>query len=351
MRPLLLPALHRLWRDRSTVQLGIDPARSLLLCDLPPGAHLLLDRLDGATELADLLAAAHDDGLDPATAAHLVGVLVRAGVVVDAAANTALPSALDAPARHRLAADAASLSLLVGDAGSVLARRHRCMVALHGSARLAVPLASTLAAAGVGRVHVVGRGTVEQRDAAPGGFGSGDESRPRSVAAADAITRAAPQVDTRPLPPRRAADLVILAGRAAGDTELVNRLVGAGVAHLAVSVRETRGVVGPLVMPGRSSCLHCADLHRRDRDPAWPAVAGQLTTGHRGHVEAQDTALAGTTVGLAALQALTHLDGAMPAQTTDGTLELALPDCRVRRRSWPMHPGCGCRDRTVALTG
>ena len=37
-----------------------------------------------------------------------------------------------------------------------------------------------------------------------------------------------------------------------------------------------QGLVGPLVVPGVTSCLTCADLHRADRDSAWPAVAMQL---------------------------------------------------------------------------
>ena len=41
-------------------------------------------------------------------------------------------------------------------------------------------------------------------------------------------------------------------------------------------VRDGTGLVGPLVIPGVTSCLECADLHRRDRDAAWPAVAAQL---------------------------------------------------------------------------
>ncbi|MDP9239128.1 MAG: hypothetical protein M3O55_00580, partial [Actinomycetota bacterium] len=110
MRPLLLPALRRLWRDRSTLQLGLDPARALMLCDLPPGAHLLLDRLDGATELEQVLAAAEAQGLERGGVTQLMGLLVRAGAVVDAASSTPLPAALDLGARHRLAADAASLS-------------------------------------------------------------------------------------------------------------------------------------------------------------------------------------------------------------------------------------------------
>jgi len=38
---------------------------------------------------------------------------------------------------------------------------------------------------------------------------------------------------------------------------------------------------------------------------------------------------------------LTFLDGGDPA-SIDGTLELRLPDWRLRRRSWPAHPDCDC---------
>lgn len=50
------------------------------------------------------------------------------------------------------------------------------------------------------------------------------------------------------------------------------------VSHLPVVVGEAAISVGPLVVPGRSACLHCVGLHRRDADPAWPAIASQLTT-------------------------------------------------------------------------
>ena len=46
--------------------------------------------------------------------------------------------------------------------------------------------------------------------------------------------------------------------------------------HLPVRVRDGIGLVGPLVIPGVTSCLGCADLHRSDRDAAWPAIAAQL---------------------------------------------------------------------------
>jgi len=349
MRPLLLPALRRLWRDVSTLQLGVDPVRAVVVCNLPPGAPSLLDRLDGTAGLDEILLAATAEGLDRDAAAHLVSVLVEARAVVDAALLAPLPLTLDARSRHRLAPDIASLSLLGRDPGDVFTRRRGAMVAVHGPARLAMPVAATLASAGVGRVHVTGRGTVADRDVAPGGFNPADVGLSRPEAAAAALRRVAPQVDPRPLPPRGNTDLAVLTGAAAADDELVERLLAAKVPHLVATVRETTGVVGPLVLPGHTSCLHCARLHRCDRDPLWPALIAQLSTGPRDREDAQDTAMTTAVAGLTALQALAHLDGAV-AQTLDGTLELALPDCRVRRRSWVIHPRCGCRGMTWERT-
>lgn len=48
------------------------------------------------------------------------------------------------------------------------------------------------------------------------------------------------------------------------------------IPHLPVVVGDASVTVGPLVLPGVSACLHCEFLHRRDADPAWPAIAAQL---------------------------------------------------------------------------
>jgi hypothetical protein len=50
------------------------------------------------------------------------------------------------------------------------------------------------------------------------------------------------------------------------------------IPHLPVVAGDTSITVGPLVVPGASACLHCAFLHRRDADAAWPAIAAQLAT-------------------------------------------------------------------------
>jgi len=97
------------------------------------------------------------------------------------------------------------------------------------------------------------------------------------------------------------------------------------------------------VLPGVTACLRCLDLHRTDRDPAWPVIAAQLASAGRGSgVDACDIGLATLGASVCALQVLAFVDGGEPA-THDGTLEVALPDWRIRRRSWGPHPACGCR--------
>ncbi len=81
------------------------------------------------------------------------------------------------------------------------------------------------------------------------------------------VTQAAPPETT---------DLVVLSDFLVADPRVVRELHAARVPHLPVRVRDGAGLVGPLVIPGVTSCLECADLHRSDRDAAWPAVAAQL---------------------------------------------------------------------------
>jgi bacteriocin biosynthesis cyclodehydratase domain-containing protein len=160
------------------------------------------------------------------------------------------------------------------------------------------------------------------------------------VAAEAAVHRAAPEADTAPLPADERPDLTIIATEAPIPDERLDALHAEDAPYLAVLLGTDFGVVGPLVLPGLTSCLRCAELHRRDRDPAWSSLAVQLAIARR-HGPAADVTVATTLAGVAAQQALTFLDGGDPA-TLDGTLELRLPDWRLRRRSWSTHPDCSC---------
>ncbi|NHC13282.1 ThiF family adenylyltransferase [Motilibacter deserti] len=292
-----------------------------------------------------------------------------------------------------------------GGAAALRARLSR-RVRVHGAGRVGATVAALLAAAGVGTVEVEDSGTVRPGDLSPGGHAPDGLGAPRGAAAERAATRwsARPADQARDTPsesPRwaggggrpvaadhpddasradaartsphggqpaegalagrpagaraggpgvRAApalgspppDLAVLAPTVAPAPQLVESLVRSGVPHLLVVVRETTAVVDPLVLPGRSACLRCLDLHRTDRDPAWPRLAAQLAVPGTPPADSCDVALSALAAASAALQALAHLDGDESPPARGGTLETTLPAGPTRRRSWSMHPLCGC---------
>jgi hypothetical protein len=160
------------------------------------------------------------------------------------------------------------------------------------------------------------------------------------MAAADAVRRANPLTDLRPLAPGHAPDLVVLCRPWAAVDPLSAAWQRSGTPHLVATVREETGVVGPLVLPGQSSCLRCAEAWRRDDDPAWPRLAAQLATDDAAPSGATLTCL--FTALTAAVQVLAHLDGAAEPATVGATVELRPPSFLPRLRRWPAHPDCGC---------
>lgn len=333
-RPRLNPALRRLWRDQHTLQLGVDPSRALVVSEMDTATVRFLAGLDGQRTHLEVLRDAATAGLPVRFVAEVLAGLRRGNALLDGAEP-------DRP--DRLTPDRAALSLL--DDGPVAAERigarRSAAVVVHGAGRVGGPLAALLAAAGVGAVSVVDEGVVDPTTYAPGGLSAADLRRSRRAAAHDALRRAAPEVDTATPSPDRPPALAIFTTGAPIEPEVRNSLHAAFVPHLVTGLRETTAVIGPLVVPGRTSCLQCADLHRGDRDPGWPLLAMQLGAPDRQYVAPADVALAVTAAGLAGLQALTFLDGVLPA-TAGGSLELSHPDWRIRRRTWPAHPRCGC---------
>jgi hypothetical protein len=343
-RPQLKPALRRLWRDASTLQLGMDPTRAVVIGGLDERSARLVERLDGTVDLAGLHEVAGRLGLSSDTVDEVLGLLGRSGVLDDAAAEVPALRALDPVDRERLASDAAAASLARAGAASgpaLIARRRRAVVAVHGAGRVGATLAALLAAAGIGTVVVEDAGAARPADLAPGGLPVASLGARRQDALAKALRLVTPSVRTTA--PDRPPDVVVLSrDSGVADPRHGERLVRMGVVHLYAAVCDVTGVVGPLVLPGRSSCLRCHDLHRTDRDPAWPSLAAQLSGGGRDRVAACDVVLATAVAAHAGLQLLAFVDGDPRPPAVDGTLEIAQADGRVRRRSWVTHPACGC---------
>jgi bacteriocin biosynthesis cyclodehydratase domain-containing protein len=339
VRPLLKPALRRLWRDPATLQLGIDPRYAVVLGGVALADASLLDLLDGTRELAELTAEAAQRGLEPARVDELMKALAAAGALDDA---PIAPRATDA----RRLPDLLSLSLLhrePGAAARVMSSRHAAAVEVLGAGRAGATVAMLLAAAGVGHVTVTDTGAVRPADLSPGGIrGPGARQASRAEAARSALPgRATSASPSRASPATSGSTVVLAPVGSVIPPEWLGRVRHRP--HLPVVVRETTAMIGPLVLPGRTPCLRCVELTRGDRDPVWPVLAAQLIGGPRS-IEPGDVVLASAAASIAVLHVLAWLDcGSLELPSSaGGSLELSLVDLRLRRRTVAAHPGCGC---------
>ncbi len=338
MRPALKAGLLPLWRDRDTLQLGVDPRRAVAVAGLGQTAAVL-GLLDGSRDRDAVIAAAVGRGVPAEAADRVLAMLAAAGVLDDFPAR--LHAWMPEQLRDRLAPELATAALAYGDGDGgarALARRRAAYVRVHGAGKAGACVASFLAASGVGHVSCADPEPAEPADLAPAGLVLADLGAPRQEGAARAVARVAPEVSTGD--DGAVPDLVILTGLTLPD--LTGQLMGARVPHLALRTGEAIGVVGPLVEPGGSACLRCVDLRKAEADPQWPKILAQATFA-RSRPEACDIVLAAMTATLACAQALAYLDrpGMVPV-TADGTLELVLPDWQWRRRTWRPHPACAC---------
>jgi bacteriocin biosynthesis cyclodehydratase domain-containing protein len=337
VRPLLKPALRRLWRDPGTLQLGLDPRHAVMLGGVELTDAGLLELIDGTRDLDELNVAAEALGHPRERVQALVTALGDAAAIDDGTTS------LVTDARRQ--PDLLSLSLLhrePGGAARVMAARSRSSVEVLGAGRVGAHIALLLAAAGVGQLDITDIGAVRQADVTPGGIrrlGSRQTSRAEAVGG---MLPGGPRPATYAPAPSRA------------DTTAVLAPIGSMVPpewlgqvrhrpHLPVVIRETTALIGPFVLPGQTPCLRCVELTRGDRDPAWPMLAAQLI-GNRHAVEPCDVVLASAAASIVALHVLAWLDHGIdpPPPTVGGTLELSLSDLRLRRRTVAAHPGCGC---------
>lgn len=252
-----------------------------------------------------------------------LGMLARAPDRTAALATAAERSAL----AHRYGADQTEL---------MATRRGDATIEVRGSGAVASQLAALLVAAGVGHVHQTPDRPLRTEDVLP--------PLPPSSSAGDDRQRLAERLSgiserTRvfPIPSHQPTSLVILAGDGPPEPTDAKPLVDSSTPHLAAWAGAAGAVVGPMVLPGRSSCLWCAELVRADADPDWPLVRRAI----REQPVPAPVVHAVAAAVLAAAQALELVEGVQPPGSIDGTFEW---DARtpLRRRSWQRHPRCGC---------
>jgi bacteriocin biosynthesis cyclodehydratase domain-containing protein len=94
--------------------------------------------------------------------------------------------------------------------------------------------------------------------------------------------------------------------------------------------------VGPLVEPGRSACLRCADASGRGAPPSLRTITTPVPL-----APAAEPLLANLVAALLAHEIGVWASGFLP-QTCGAVLEVPYGGGPISRRVIPMHPYCGC---------
>jgi hypothetical protein len=126
---------------------------------------------------------------------------------------------------------------------------------------------------------------------------------------------------------------VLAPGRAA-------RWLAVDVPHLPVVFGERAAVLGPLVVPGETPCLRCAEEHRVDADPAWPVVAAQLLA--LGPADAATAPALRMELHARLAGCLRDIRSGGDARLAGSALRVAA-DGSVSRLARPWHARCSCR--------
>lgn len=343
---LLAPHAHIAWRDDRTLVLE-DPAApdaQVQVANAVPSLVRWLRGCNGTRTLAQVLASARRQGIDPEAARELLDLLVDTGLLTLDAPDAGLGHELPPEALSPLRQDLEALALSGRAAERTLRLRRDHHVYIEGGNRVAHALVDVLAASHIGGLTVRGqhisRRPVALRDVSPFGPASQDVGSTPSLALRRHIERALPS----PAATHRAVALLCDTHLDPGD-ELAYQALR--MPYLRVLTTSRYATIGPLTLPGHTVCWSCIALHRSDRDPHWPHVLAQFDQQRRDSAPV-DSAFAMRVASEAADQLLRVIDLEDPSALVNRTLHIDRADGSLRRRQWRVHPDCPCQWRQDA---
>ncbi|MGW4796181.1 TOMM precursor leader peptide-binding protein [Nonomuraea sp. NPDC004297] len=334
------------WYRMSTTPSGtvrLDSlTRSFAVEHVPPDLlRRLLELLDGTRAIEDIRAQLDAPGSDPATVDGVLAALHAGGLLRDGPPGAAALSGEEQSwwrqqadfFAHFSAASDATLPPrpdLLDSGFHYQARLRESVVAVLGCGRLGSQLARDLAISGIGALLCVDDGVVTDEAARTDAwFDLRHRGRPSAEVVCELVGQAAPHCRAVPVAPGSweellaRCDAAVVAGDVfrPADYESVNAAaLSCGTPWTSCRLVGLEVLVGPTVLPERSSCWTCFDDRRRSHLTRFEEAALVERIWAEGAMPPSLAVVPG--LSLAALEVVKLLTGFTPPTTVDGLLAI-----------------------------
>jgi hypothetical protein len=261
------PAVRTLWRNTEQIQFGF-PAR-LQLNEVDEEAQRLIAALTSGVAERETASQARALGVSESAMLAMIKRLEPVLIKTDTLAQP------DVDARF---AELMRMALVSDDPQALAAARGKLKVFINRLNRFGVTVARGMVASGVGSVVTTDAKHLQPSDSLALGVAQGQNPGKTRYALAREELGGRVQLhsnlrDTT----SQEINFAILQANEIISPELYQRWLANDVPHLAVSFDEAGVTVSPVVIPGVTSCLACLSQREISIDPAWVALACQIT--------------------------------------------------------------------------
>jgi hypothetical protein len=225
-----------------------------------------------------------------------------------------------------------------------VAQAHMTQVRIHGAGRLGTTIALLLAGSGLPHIRMVDPKPVAIDDVTPWGASRVDVGARRDQTCAAIMERVRRDASHKQLHPEHAERLlVVLAPDQRADWPWVDvshgdEWLSRDTPHLVATTAGEVGAVSHVIEPGVTACLRCAFEAKTDADPAWPLLDAQLRTKPDVDTAPLPLVLATALVAVERVTAWLHTGD----HGDIGMTYVPWPAAATTRDAWAPHPACGC---------
>ena len=189
--------------------------------------------------------------------------------------------------------------------GEVLARRRASRVFIESIGRVGLTITRGLESSFIGTMLTLDNSSVATSDIGPLGFETEDRGRPRVAAAKRAIQGLNLEQHSRLSRSMDTVDIAILIATDVVSPDSYAQWMRREIPHVSILFDESGVQVSPVVVPGITPCLACAEIARIEQQPDWVSIAPQLAQLDR---TLEDSAMLFFAASIALNQTLNLLD-------------------------------------------